>query len=365
MNMGPILMQNKEMDRVIPFTQAINEALDQMMEVDPSVFLIGEGVPDPLGIFGTCKGLQEKHGKDRVYDMPVSENGMTGVGIGAAIVGMRPVMSHMRVDFTIYAFDQIINNAAKWYSMFGGQRPCPMVIRMIIGQGWGQGNQHSQNLQPLYAHIPGLKVVVPSSAYEAKGLLISSIKDNNPVMFIEHRWLHNTTSYVPEKMYEIPLSKASVVQEGSDMTIVTWGYWLWETLKAVEYAKENGISVEVIDVKTLSPLDFETIKKSVKKTNNLIVVDGAWRHGSMAAEVVTRVCEDEELALKNHPIRVTLPHFPTPSTPAHSKYYYPKALNIFEAIEKQAPKVLDRTGIEGYESKRLHDVPDKNFTGPF
>src|SRR4051812_24161774 len=230
--------------RVISFVEALREGTDQLLKSDDSVYLIGEGVPDPKCIFGTTAKLKDLH-PTRVFDMPISENGLTGVAIGSALNGMKPIMVHQRMDFTLYALDQIINNAAKWYSMFGGHKSVPMVVRMIIGRGWGQGNQHSQNLEALYAHIPGLKVVAPSSAYAAKGLLAAAVNDPNPTIFIEHRWLHNTTSEVPEELYEVPIGKARVAHQGSDLTIVCWSYPVLEVMKAVEYLEKQGVSAEV------------------------------------------------------------------------------------------------------------------------
>src|SRR3989344_1474080 len=195
--------------RIINGAQAIREALDQSLAKDPRVFVVGEGVPDPKGVFGTSIGLREKYGKNRVWDMPVAENGMTGACIGAAISGMRPVLVHQRLDFALLSLDQIIKNAAKWFYMFGGQQSVPLVIRMVIGHGWGQGAQHSQNLQALFAHIPGLKVVMPATAHDAKGLLVASVRDNNPVIFLEHRWVHGVRGPVPEELYEIPLGQAN------------------------------------------------------------------------------------------------------------------------------------------------------------
>ena len=357
--------------KVMNFVESINNCFDQLLEMDSSVYLIGEGVPDPKAIFGTTQGLQEKYGADRVMDMPVSENGMTGIIIGSAITGMKPVLVHQRIDFSLYALDQVINNAAKWFSMYGGQESCPIVIRMIVGRGWGQGNQHSQNLQSLYAHIPGLKVVCPSSAYDAKGMMASAVKDPNPVIFIEHRWLHNTKSEVPLEYYEVPLDKAEVVKEGKDLTIVTWSYMKLEALKAWEYLVQLGLSVEVIDMKSLNPMDYETIKNSVKKTKKLLVVDASWKHNGLAGEVIARVCEDEELNLEKHPKRVTFPDFPSPSTPGLCQYYYPTMIDIFDAACEQLSvseegsysKVLDEA--RNYEESRLKDVPDQNFTGPF
>jgi pyruvate dehydrogenase E1 component beta subunit len=354
-----------EAERLLTMSQAICEALDQMLADDPSVFLMGEGIDEPRGIFGTSVGLRSKYGPERVLEMPVAENGLTGVAIGSAIVGMRPVMVHQRIDFSLYALDQVINNAAKWYSMFGGRSSVPIVIRTILGQGWGQGNQHSQNLQNLYAHIPGLKVVAPSNAYDAKGLMIAAIRDNNPVIFLEHRWLHNTTSHVPQGLYEVPIGKARVAREGSDITIVTWSYWMVETLKAVEFLSEQGVEAEVIDLTSLSPLDFEAVKRSLQRTGRYLVIDGSWRHGGYAAELITRAIEDPEIELNKRPRRITFPDFCTPSSPALAQHYYPTVRNIYETAGELVGCLLPTDSITVYEASREADVPDKSFTGPF
>jgi acetoin:2,6-dichlorophenolindophenol oxidoreductase subunit beta len=230
------------MSRTISFTQAINEALHQAMARDKNVVCYGLGVGDPKEIFGTTKGLQEKFGSERVFDMPTAENAMTGIGIGASLLGTRPVMVHQRLDFFLLAMDQLVNNAAKWYYMFGGQRSVPIVIRLIIGHGWGQGPTHSQNLHAWFAHIPGLKVVIPRTPYEAKGMLLSSIFDDNPVVFLEHRWLHASTGEVPEKEYFVTIDQAHVVEEGKDLTIVSLSYMTVEAIQAVEELKKHGIS---------------------------------------------------------------------------------------------------------------------------
>jgi pyruvate/2-oxoglutarate/acetoin dehydrogenase E1 component len=243
------------MQRELTYAQAVLEATDQCMAEDPSVYIMGLGVTDPKGVFGTTLGLKEKHGDKRVLDMPVSENGMTGVAIGSALVGMRPIMTHQRIDFMLLALDQIINNAAKWHYMFGGKMKVPLTIRLLIGRGWGQGPQHSQSLQSLFTHIPGLKVVMPFTPYDAKGLLVSAIKDDNPVIYIEHRWLHNITGIVPEEIYAVPLGKARIVKEGKDITIVSSSHMVLETMKAADYLEKDGISTEVIDLRTLLPLD--------------------------------------------------------------------------------------------------------------
>jgi pyruvate dehydrogenase E1 component beta subunit len=350
--------------RELKYFQAINEAIDQCMGNDPSVYIIGLGVPDPKGIFATTLGLQEKYGSKRVMDMPVSENGMTGIAIGSALVGMRPVMTHQRVDFALLAMEQIVNQAANWYYMFGGQKTIPMVIRMIIGRGWGQGPQHSQSLQAWFAHVPGLKVVMPTTAYDAKGLLISSIEDNNPVIFLEHRWLHNIIGEVPEGHYRVPLGKAKVMRSGNDITIAATSYMTLESLRAAQLLADYGISAEVIDILTLKPLDEETILDSVRKTGNLIVADTGWKTGGFAGEVVARVVEAVFDSLKNAPERITLPDCPTPTTRALANHYYPRAIDIVTKALKMLGHNVDASLFNETDNIPL-DVPDKGFTGPF
>lgn len=354
--------------RKITYAEAIREAIDQCMEEDPSVFVIGEGVPDPKSVFGTTKELVKKYG-NRVMDMPLSENGLTGVCIGASLMGMRPIMVHIRLDFLLLAFDQIVNNAAKWNYMFGGQAKVPLVIRAIIGMGWGQGAQHSQNLQAIFAHIPGLKVVMPSTPYDAKGLLISSIRDNNPVMFIEHRWLYHTWGQVPEENYALPLGKSKLVTSGKDITIVSSSYMATETLKAVNALEKAGISAEVIDLRTLKPLDDSLIINSVKKTGRLLAVDSGYYTGGFAGEIIARVSEKAFDYLNNPPQRITLPDIPTPSTPALAKYYYPRHIDIIQKVCEMLAKPSNEIWqlIESERKKDpVHlDVPDESFSGPF
>ncbi len=348
--------------RKIKYVEALREALDYSLASDRRVFVIGEGVPDPKAIFGTTAGLQGKYGEKRVMDMPLSENGLTGVCIGAALTGLRPVLIHQRIDFSLLALDQVINNAAKWHYMFGGQNSVPLVIRMVIGMGWGQGAQHSQNLQALYAHIPGLKVVMPATAYDAKGLLISSIQDNNPVIFIEHRWLHNMLDYVPEEPFTVPIGKGKIRREGNDLTIVATSYMVVEATKAADFLKSNGISVEVIDLRTLQPLDEDIFLTSVRKTGKVLVVDSGYYTGGFAGEIISRITEKEFASLHCAPQRITLPDHPTPSTPGLTKYYYPRAKHIVE----KACLMLGRGDIIYEEDLSIPlDVPDNSFTGPF
>ena len=352
------------MSRDITFAQALLEATEQCMAASPSVYVMGLGVTDPKGTFGTTLGLEQKFGSARVMDMPTSENGMTGIAIGTALMGMRPVMTHQRVDFALLALDQIINNAAKWHYMFGGRLSVPLVIRLIIGRGWGQGPQHSQSLQALFAHIPGLKVVMATTPYDAKGLLISAIEDDNPVIFLEHRWLHSIFGPVPAEMYRVPLGTAKTVRDGSDVTIVALSYMTLEALRAADILSRDGISADVIDVRTLKPLDTPHILDSVNRTRRLIVVDGGWRTSGFAGEIIAQVAESiDHLAAR--PRRLTLPDLPTPSTPALANNYYPRAVHIVNA----ARSLWDLPERSEPELGILHevplDVPDRAFTGPF
>lgn len=350
--------------RKLKFYQAIHEAIDLCLARDRSVYLMGLGVPDPKGIFGSTLGLQEKYGPTRVMDMPTSENAMTGVAVGSALVGMRPILTHQRVDFSLLAMDPIVNQAAKWHYMFGGQMKVPLVIRMIIGRGWGQGPQHAQSLQSWFAHIPGLKVVMPSTAYDAKGLLISSIEDNNPVIFMEHRWLYNVEDEVPEGWYQVRIGEPRVVREGRDVTIVTTSLMTLEALRAHEILLEEGIQTEVIDVRTLKPLEDSLILKSVRKTGRLLVADTGWNFCGFAAEVMARVAETAINYLKAAPVRLTLQEAPTPTAYSLSGAYYPTTVQIVEAVRKMLDTAATKKPASIVESLKS-DVPDSSFTGPF
>ena len=350
-------------DRQLKYFEAINEAVSLCMAADPAVYIMGLGVPDPKGIFGSTLGLQEKYGPRRVLDMPLSENAMTGVAIGSSLVGMRPIITHQRMDFALTAVEQIVNQAAKWHYMFGGLKSVPMVVRMIVGRGWGQGPQHSQSLQAWFAHVPGLKVVMPATPYDAKGLLVAAIEDNNPVIFIEHRWLYGISGPVPEGMYRVPIGPARVVRPGNDVTLAAISYMTLEALRAAEMLAGHGISAEVVDLRTLKPWDEATVIESVRRTGRLVVVDTAWKTAGFAAEVVARVTEEALDRLKSPPVRIALPDIPTPTSPALANHYYPRAIHVAEAVWK-----LMRLGEEFPIREALSaalDVPDPSFKGPF
>ena len=359
------LKKTVEMDRRITYARAVAEAIDICMAKDKSVYIMGLGVPDPSGFFGTTIGLQEKYGEMRAMDMPTSENGMTGVAIGSALTGMRPIMAHHRIEFVLLATEQIINQAANWHYMFGGKSSIPLVIRMFIGRGWGQGPQHAQSFQAMFAHIPGLKVIMPATPYDAKGLVIAAIEDNNPVICLEHRWLHTITGEVPEGVYRIPIGKARIARSGSKVTIITFSYMVIETLYAANVLEKMGIDVEVIDLRSLSPMDTNAILKSVKKTGYLVVVEQAWKTGGVAGEIIALAAEEVYDYLKTKPVRLTLPDVPSPSSPGLTKHYYPRVIDIVNSVLTMLGK-SERTEVElGIAQKTPLDIPNKEFNGPF
>lgn len=353
------------MERIITYAKAISEAIDLCMAKDNSVYIIGEGVPDPSGFFGTTIGLQEKYGKLRAMDMPTSENGMTGVAIGSALTGMRPIMAHHRMEFALLAVEQIINQAANWHYMFGGKSSIPLVIRMFIGRGWGQGPQHAQSLQAMFAHIPGLKVVMPAIPYDAKGLLISAIEDNNPVIFLEHRWLHTIKGHVPEGVYRIPIGQAKIARKGSDVTIIAISYMNIEALFAAKVLEKQGIDAEVLDLRSVRPMDTDAILESVKKTGHLVVVDQAWKTGGVAGEIIAVAAEAAWNYLKAKPVRITLPDLPSPSSPGLTKHYHPRSIDIVNSVLKMLGKKEKTEEELGIMQKTPLDIPNKEFKGPF
>jgi pyruvate/2-oxoglutarate/acetoin dehydrogenase E1 component len=319
--------------RKLQYSLAINEAFHETMSRDKSVFIMGQGVKSPWYVGNTVRGLIEKFGKDRVIDTPVSENAITGAAVGAAIVGMRPVVVHPRMDFMMYAMDPIINEAANWHYMSAGKSSVPLVIWAILNRGGEQGAQHSQALHALFAHIPGLKVVMPATPYDAKGLLIASIQDDNPVMFIDERWLYNIEGNVPEGMYSVPIGKGEIRKKGKDVTLVSISYMVHESMKAAKELKKEGIDVEVIDLRTLKPLDKELLFESVKKTGRLVIADSGWKSFGASSEISALVSESLFKYLKQAPARVALPDTPAPASSMLEEVFYPKGRNIICTIK--------------------------------
>lgn len=350
-------------EREITYAEALREAQDTCLAKDQTCYLMGLGVPDPKGIFGTTVGLQKKYGEERVFDIPLSENAMTGVAIGSAITGLRPILTHQRLDFALVSIDQIVNQAAKWHYMFNGSMSVPLVIRMIIGRGWGQGPQHSQSLHAWFAHIPGLRVVMPSTAYDAKGMLIAAAEENGPVLFLEHRWLHNTTSIVPDGTYRVSLSKAAVIREGADITLVGISYMTLECLDAAKKLDELGIEAEVIDLRSVQPLDRNTIISSVEKTRRIAIVDHAEASCGISSEIISCIFESINGTLKTKPKRICLPGHPVPTSYVMAKDYYPDSYDIAKNIAEMFG--INLTDVKDVDGVSFNDQPNRDFTGPF
>ncbi len=331
------------MARIISMKDAVNEALDQEMTRDPTVIMMGEDIVGGAGaqgeddawggVLGVSKGLYARH-PNQMIDTPLSESAYVGAAIGAATAGLRPVAELMFVDFIGVCLDQVFNQAAKFRYMFGGKAQTPVVIRAMCGAGFRAAAQHSQMLTPIFAHIPGLKVVCPSNAYDCKGLLIQSIRDNDPVIFLEHKNLYASTADVPEEPYAIPFGEANIVREGRDATIVTYGQMVGRALEAATMLARDGIDAEVIDLRTISPLDMDTVLESVEATGRLVCVDEASPRCSIAADIAANVAQDAFDDLKA-PIRmVTPPHAPVPFSPALEDLYIPSAAAIADAVRK-------------------------------
>ena len=343
--------------RELKYKEAIAEALVQAMEKDERVFIMGEGVDDSTGIFGTTL-LAAKKFPARLMDMPLSEALITGCGTGAALAGMRPVIVHARNDFLYLALDQVANHAAIWSEMHGGGIDIPWVIRAIIGRGWGNAAQHSQSLQAIFAHIPGLKVVMPSTPYRAKGLLIAAIECDSPVMFFEHRRLFDIKGKVPEDYYSLHLEKAHILKEGKDISLIAVSFMAIEAMKAAQILKNQcGIQAEVVDVSSLKPLDKETICESVKKTGRAIVLDTGWKSFGASAEISAVLNEKLFGFLKSPVSRIALPDSATPCSPVLEKAYYPGVADIVNTtLEIIGRSKLSEEEIEKEESQ---------FLGPF
>ena len=346
--------------RALGFVDAIREATDQEMARDERVLLFGLDVDDPKAILGTTKGLVERYGPERVFGTPLSEDAMSGAAVGMALAGLRPIHVHIRMDFVMLAMNQLVNMAAKTHYMFGGQESCPLVVRSIIGKSWGQGAQHSQGLYSFFMHVPGLKVVAPSTPYDAKGCLAAAVRDDNPVMFIEHRILYYQRGPVPEASYEVKPGKARVTVPGKDVTIVGISYMQVEAMRAQRYLQDKGISAEVIDPIWLSPLDVDTIAASAAKTGRLLVVDNGWNTCGAGAEILSAVYEKLQDARLPKARRMGFAPTPCPTTPSLEKLFYPNARTIAAAafdLVKGSP--------QGWVPEERAEFNDVEFKGPF
>ncbi len=328
--------------RTLSYAQAISEAFHQAMETDDRVFVMGIGVRSPWYVGATMDGLDERFGGKRVIDPPVSEEGITGAAIGAALAGMRPVMIHPRMDFMLLAMNQIVNHAAGWHYMLGGNINVPVTIRAIINRGGEQAAQHSKSVQSMFMHVPGLKVVMPSTPYDAKGLLIASIEDDNPVMYIDDRWLYEQVSEVPEEPYTVPIGKGIIRREGKDVTIVATSYMVLEANKAAQGLENEGIDAEVVDLRSLTPLDESLLLESVRKTGRVVIADASWKTCGVAAEISAILASDAFEYLKAPIIRVALPDTQAPASSVLEKAFYPGAEDIISAVEKVCSHTASR-----------------------
>ena len=320
--------------RVLSYIGAVNEALALALEEDPRVFVLGQGVDDPSAMFGTTRGLQERFGRERVFDTPLSEEAMMGVATGAAMNGMRPVYMHNRPDFVLLAFNQLVTHAAKFHFMDNGQTTVPLVVWAAIGRGWGSGAQHSQAIHGMLLGVPGLKIVMPSTPHDAKGLLLSAIVDNNPVCVFEHRWLMKKDGIVPEGAYRVPIGKGICRRLGRDLTIVGASHAIELGAQAAAMLASEGIDAEVIDLRTIKPLDEAIVLESLHKTGRLLVVDTAWMTGGVCAEIGCLAAEKGFRDLKAPVCRVGLPDVPTPAGFTLEQFYYPDAPRIAGAARK-------------------------------
>lgn len=353
-------MQNK---KNITFAEAIDKTLYKIFKNNNNAIIIGLGVNDPKTIFGTTTTIKNKF-PERVFDMPLSENSMTGIVTGASLNGLKPILVHQRLDFALLSMEQIINQAAKWFYMFDGKKNVPILIRMIVGRGWGQGPQHSQSLQSIFSHIPGLKVVMPSTVESAQNLLSSSFNEKNPVIFIEHRWLHNIKGKEILISYQDKIGKSKIIKKGKDISIIASSYMTIEILRILKYLNEHKIDAELIDLQTISPIDNKTIIKSVNKTGKCLVLDTGHKSFGVSAEIISTITENCYSKLKTKPIRIANPDYPVPTSFSLSKYYYPSKYEIFETIlkilkiKKKPPRVL-------ISKDKFQDQPFEGFTGPF
>ena len=317
--------------RILSYVDAIHEALSLALELDPKVLILGQGVNDPKGMFGVTTGLHEKFGKDRVFDTPLSEEGMTGICTGASMNGLRPVYMHNRPDFLLLAFNQIVGHASKIHYMDNGETNVPLVIWSAIGRGWGSGSQHSQAIQGLLLGVPGLKIVMPSTPHDAKGLMLSAIADNNPVLIFEHRWSMRNKGVVPEGAYKISLGKGIYRRKGNDLTIVGTSHILELAIKAAD--ELEGITADVIDLRTIKPLDEKIIIDSLQKTGRILIVDTGWEMGGVCAEIGCMVAEKGFSFLKGPVRRLGLSDIPSPAGFTLEQYYYPDVKKITHVIK--------------------------------
>jgi len=336
--------------RILKFTESFKEATDQLMEKDKRVLVLGLGVSYPNGTDGMTAGLKAKY-EDRILDTPVSEHAVTGMAVGAAISGLKPIVHHGRVEFSMLAVDQMFTQAAKWNYMFGGDNPVPLIVVIAVGRQWGNGPQHTQSLYGMFGSVAGLKVIIPSTPYMAKGLLAAAHADNNPVVMLLPRWVYQVKEDVPEKLYVVSLDKARVVQKGKDITVVAYGDGLISAIEALQII-DKSVSVELIDVVSINPIDHKTIAKSVAKTGRLLCIDTTHAGFSVGSEVIAGVAKS--MVLKHKPITLTTPNVPCPTSTVLTEDFYATKVDIANTILKALEK---KTLKQKLSFEELHLAP--------
>lgn len=356
--------------RITSTGDAIRDGLTEVARKDSSVIFLAEGVSDPSSVYGTIAGLGKHIAPERIIEMPVAENALTGVAIGAAMMGKRPVLSFHRVEFALLAMEQIVNNAAKAHYISRGRHRVPIVIRLVIGRGWGQGPEHSQSLESMFALVPGLKVIMPTYPKDAKGMIISAVEDNNPVIVIEHRWCHYAQGQVPDGYYTEPLDGPRAIREGKDLTIVATSYMTLEAMRAAEQLEKLGVSATVFDLRVIRPLLLDKVFSSVAQTGRLMTVDTGFRKFGIGAEIVSEVVANCFDKLKTAPARIGMPDHPTPSSRGLIPGIYPDAARIVREAGSMLglPKDKIENAVAELIAQRKGlpvDVPDPFFKGPF
>jgi acetoin:2,6-dichlorophenolindophenol oxidoreductase subunit beta len=359
-----------ENTRILNLGDAIREGLTEVAVRNQSVIFMAEGIADPSSVYGTTAGLSKHIDAKRIIEMPVAENGLCGVAIGAAMMGKRPVISFHRVEFALLAMEQIVNNAAKTHYISNGRHKVPLVIRMVVGRGWGQGPEHSQSMEAVFSHFPGLKVLMPTYPRDGKGMMIAAVEDDNPVLVIEHRWCHYATGDVPQGYYTEPLDGPKAVRQGKDITVVATSYMTLEAMRAAVVLEQLGYTATVFDLRVLRPLKLDKIFASVHQTGHLLTVDTGFKQFGIGSEVVSEVVANCFSSLKSAPMRLGMPDHPTPSSRGFIPGLYTDASTILRSMGSQlgidAVRVENAVAALVADRKNVPvDVPDPFFKGPF